>query len=175
VQLVRQFQQAGNGNIFAAYAIDTSPVIWTTAAGTGGPLLWNSPGSGVNAYLIAVSFGVTVADTVAGSIGITGNTGQTVAPGTTTAIDSVANTYVGGPAPKCNTYRVGTPGAAGNFFFPIGMVLTGAITTQAMADNWVDLGAAIVVPPGAWASIAAAATLTSAVMQVGLLWAEVPT
>ncbi|MDB6107842.1 MAG: hypothetical protein JWO52_7841 [Gammaproteobacteria bacterium] len=175
MQSIRQFQQGGNGNIFAAYAIDTSPVIFSTAAGTGGPLLWNSPTSGVNAYLLALSFGLTVADTVAGAIGITGNTGQSVVPTSTTAIDSVANLFIGAAAPKCNTYRLGTPAAAGSFFLPVGMVLTGAITTICTDDNWIDLGGAVVVPPGAWASLAAAATLTSAVLQVGLIWAEVPT
>lgn len=174
MQLVRQFQQGGLGSIFCAYAIDTAPVIYTTAAGTGGPLLWNSPTSGVNAYLLAIAYGESVAATVAGAIGITGNTGQTVAPGSTTAIDSVANLYIGGSLPKCNTYRIGTPSSAGNFFMPVGMVHTGAITVDTQDDNWIDLGAAVIVPPGAWASLAASVTLSSAVMQVGLIWAEVP-
>jgi hypothetical protein len=172
LQSIRKFQQGGIGNIFAAYALVTSPGLWSTAAGTGGPLLWNPPGSGVNAYLQTVLYGNSVADTVAGALGITGNTGQTAAPGTTTAVDSVGNCYIGGSAPKCTAYRIGTPTNAGGFFFPIGMVHTGALTVDTTDDNAVDLGGVVVVPPGCWAAVAASAILTSVVMQIGLIWLE---
>jgi len=175
VRSIREYQQGGLGNLFTAYAIVTAPVIWSTAAGTGGPLLWNSPTSGVNAYLLAVTFGLSVASTVAGAIGITGNNGQTVAPTATTAIDASGSGYVAGAAPACTLYRVGTPASPGSFFFPVGLVHTGAITVDTTDDNWVDLGGVFIVSPGKWAAVAASATLTSAVMQIGLIWAEVPT
>ncbi len=173
---LQSFQNAGRGNIYAAYAAVTAPVIYSTAAGTGGPLLWNgsSGGAKVNAFLLAVTYGMSVASTVAGAIGITGNTGQSSAPTPTTAITTVANLNIGGQSPACTAYNVGTVANAGNFFLPVGLVHTGALTVDTTDDNWVDLGGAIVVPPGAWASVAASATLTSAVMQIGLVWAEVP-
>ncbi|HEY4761336.1 MAG TPA: hypothetical protein VIH42_12205, partial [Thermoguttaceae bacterium] len=34
-------EASARGNLYMANAIVTAPVIWTTEAGTGGPLLWN--------------------------------------------------------------------------------------------------------------------------------------
>jgi hypothetical protein len=175
---IAAFQNAGNGNIFCAYAQVTAPGPYSTAAGMGGPLLWNGTGlagnKGVNAYLLAVSYGLSVSATVAGALGMTGNTGQNTAPTATTAIDAVANLHIGNSPPLCTPYRVGTVNNAGNFFLPVGMVHTGSLTVDTADDNWVDLGGAIIVSPGDWAAVAASVALTSTVMQIGLVWAEVP-
>src|SRR6266536_5220589 len=110
----KYFEQASRRNIFRAHAIVTAPVIYSTAAGTGGPLLWNSS-STHNAVLLAVGYGITTAATAAGALGITGNTGQTAAPGSVTAIDSSGNGYIGGAGSAMSVYRTGTPTNAGNF------------------------------------------------------------
>lgn len=166
----------GRGQVFCAYAIETTPGLWSTAAGTGGPLLWNgSPAQGgVTAYLLAVSFSLSVASAVAGNIGLTGANAQTAAPSATTAIDSVGNCNIGGPTSACTAYRKGTVTNAGTFFMPLGGVDTGAITVGLTDDNLIHLGGAVAVPPGAWVSVAASAALTSAVMQIGLWWMEAP-
>lgn len=163
---------ARQGKMFNAMAIVTAPVIYTTAAGTGGPLLWNGT-TNKNAVLLAVTCGITVVTTVAASLGITGNSGQTTAPSATTAIDSVANCLIGRSASSCNVYRVGTPASAGNFFFPFLSLHTGALTVDTDPLGFIDLGGSIVVPPGSWASIAASATATTTVANLGLLWAEI--
>lgn len=179
LQVLQGVQNAGRGNIFCAYAIVTAPVIYSTAAGTGGPLLWNGSsatvGAGkVNAFLLAVSFGLSTASTVAGAIGITGNISQPNAPTSTTAIDAVGNYgVIGGQASQCTAYRIGTVAVAGGVFYPMGMVHTGPVTVDTTDENWQDLGG-ILVAPGSWASVAGSATLTTAVMQVGLIWQEVP-
>lgn len=169
-------QHRGRGNVFCAYAIETTPGIWSTAAGTGGPLLWNGSAAqgGVTAYLLAVSFSLSVASGVAGDIGLTGATGQAAAPTSNTVIDSVGNTYIGGQNPACTAYRKGTVTNPGTFFMPLGGVDTGAITTAITDDNLIHLGGAIAIPPGSWVSVAASAALTSAVMQIGLWWMESP-
>lgn len=169
----RYYEQAYNGRLFFAQAIVTAPVIYTTAAGTGGPLLWNGT-TNKNAVILAVCWGVTVVTTVAAVIGLTGGTGQTSAPTSTTAIDGSRNMFLGGAAPNCNVYRIGTPVNAGNFLFPLGHLHTGALTVDNNAVNWVDVGGALIVPPNAWASPAASATASTTVIQIGLLWAEVP-
>src|SRR5580765_3622643 len=92
-----------NRRLFAAYAIVTAPVIFSTAAGTGGPLLWNGSVN-VNARILRVGFAVSTASAAAGALGFTGATGQTAAPSSTTAIDSVTNLYVGGKNPSCSVY-----------------------------------------------------------------------
>jgi hypothetical protein len=170
----RYFEQGSRRNLFRAHAIVTAPVIYTTAAGTGGPLLWNSS-STVNCAILSVGFGVTVVTTVAAALGLTGNTGQTSAPTATTAIDSSGNCYIGGPPSACTAFRVGTPTNAGNFFFPFADLHTGALTVDNVGMHWIDIGGCIIVPPGAWCSIAASATATTAVGSFGLMWEEVPT
>ena len=167
------------GRVFSALALVTAPVIYTTAAGTGGPLLWNSSainGSmAVNIVILSVGIGITTAASAASVLGITGAAGQSAAPGSTTAIDAMANLNVGaGFKSNINVYRVGTVTKAGTFFQPTHTLDTGAITTINALPAWVDIGGAIIVPPGSWASISAAATATAAVCKIGVVWAEIP-
>jgi len=173
------FDLARRGQVFSALALVTAPVAYSTAAGTGGPLLWNnSAGTSspkrVLAVLLAMGCGITTASTAATSLGITGNSGQTSAPTSTTAIDGVACTYMGGSLPLCNTYRIGTVANAGNWIQPTTAIGTGAVTLDNIDMAWVDLGGSIVVPPGSWASVAAVAVASTAVFQIGLMWAEIP-
>jgi len=161
------------GRVFVARAVVTAPVIYTTAAGTGGPLLWNGSQT-VNAVILGVGYGVTTVTSASGALGITGSNGQTTAPTSTTAIDSVGNTRIGGPAPQCTTYRVGTVANAGSFLYPVIQLGTGALTTDYVENSLVDIAGAIVVPPNCWASIAATATATALVAQLSLIWAEIP-
>jgi len=176
------YNYARQGQLYSALALVTTPVIYSTATGTGGPLLWNGSGKaiggndGVLAILLAVGVGITTASGVASTLGITGGTGQTSAPSSTTAIDAgPVNMLIGsGGAASCTAYRKGTVTNAGNFFQPTHTLDTGAVTVSNVALSWVDLHGSIVVPPGSWAAVAAGATATSAVLQIGLLWAEVP-
>lgn len=168
----RYYEQSRRGNLFLARAIVTAPVIFTTNTGTGGPFLWNNT-STVVANIIAVSMGgITTASGVAASLGLTGGTGQTAVPGSTSAIDSSANTYIGGAAAACTTYKIGTPTVAGSWFLPLYGVDTGA-TSIAHTSGWIELYSAITVPQYGWVSLAASATMTSAVMQLGMMWEEV--
>lgn len=169
----RYFEQAYRGQLFLAHAIVTAPVIYTTAAGTGGPLLWNGTTNKV-ASILAVGIGNTVVTTVAAALGLTGNTGQTSAPSSTTAIDSRSNGYIGGAASGCTPYRVGTVTNAGGFFLPFAQLHTGALTVDTSGVLWVDIGGAIVVPPNAWCSVAASATATTAVCSISMLYTEYP-
>ena len=170
----RYYEQAYRGHLFMAQAIVTAPVIYTTAAGTGGPLLWNPPTSEVNAVILGVSFGITVVTTVAAALGLTGNSGQVTAPGTTTAIDGRANLKIGGAAGACTPYRIGTVAVAGAFLLPFGHLHTGALTVDTNGVAFVDIGGSLIVPPGAWCSIAASATASTTVGTFGMVYEEVP-
>ena len=166
-----------NGRLFMAHAIVTAPVIYTTAAGTGGPLLWNgsNPGAGgVTANILAVGFGVTVVTTVAAALGITGATGQAVAPTATTAIDSSGNLLVGGPKSLCTAYRIGTPLSVGSFFLPFAGLDTGALTTNFGGVNWIVFDGMVTVAPNSWASVAASATASTTVASISMVWEEIP-
>lgn len=169
----RYYEQAYRKNIFAATGIVTAPVIYTTAAGTGGPLIWNGA-TAVNVVILAVSLAITTASAVAGSIGITGNNNQTVIPGSTTIIDSLTSGIIGAASPQSHAYRIGTPATAGAFFLPLISVETGANSTVPAFLALVDIGGSIICPPNSWVSVAASATLTSAVCQIGLIYEEVP-
>lgn len=174
------YDLARNGQLFCATATVTAPVIYTTAAGTGGPLLWNNTGSGagggnrVLAVLLSLGVGITTASGVAGAIGITG--GTSTAPTTTTAIDGIDNLNLATAAtPQCNLYRKGTVSTAGTFFMPTHQVTTVALTSAPpLSMMWFDLGGCFIVPPGSFASVSASATLTSGVFSVGLIFAEIP-
>ncbi|MDH4185526.1 MAG: hypothetical protein OEV08_00895 [Nitrospira sp.] len=160
------------GNLFMAHAIVTAPVIYSTEAGTGGPLLWNGS-STVVANILAVGIGVTVVTTVAAAIGLTGGNGQTAAPTTTTAIDSTTNLLVGGAASACTAYRVGTT-VDNKFFLPLAHLHTGALTVDTFGLGWIELDGLLTVPPGSYVSLAASATATTTVMQACLVWEEIP-
>lgn len=169
----RYYELVQEGRVFGAHSIITAPVIYSTAAGTGGPLIWNGS-QDKNVVLLRAGLGLTTASAVSAALGITGNSGQTSAPGTTTAITTRWNAKIGGSASAATPYNVGTVTNAGAFFMPFARLHTGAVTTDTDGSVWVDLDGLIVVPPNCWASIAASATATSAVMSATLIWAEVP-
>lgn len=170
----RFFENTRKGHVFMAQAIVTAPVIFSTAAGTGGPLIWNPPLSGVNVAILAVTFGITTVTTVAAALGLTGNNGQTAAPGSTTAIDGRANLLIGGPQSASTPYRIGTPSSAGGFLLPFAGLHTGALTVDNGLVGFVDIGGAFIIPPGAWGSIAASATASTTVGTFAMIYEEVP-
>jgi hypothetical protein len=165
------YDYARRGAVFSARATVTAPVIYSTAAGTGGPLLWNGTNN-LNAVILAVTCGVTVVTTVAAAIGLTGGSGQTSAPAATTAIDTSACLRIGENGPLMSVYRVGTPSAAGTFFLPLFSVHTGALTVDTGQPGLYDIGGMVVVPPNCWVSIAASATASTLQANFGLIWAE---
>lgn len=162
------------GKLFNAYATLTAPVLFSTAAGTGGPLLWNPPGSNIDLHLVAVGFQSLVVTTVAGGLGITGNTGQTAAPTSTTAIDKSGNCYVGGAASGASAFRVGTVANAGGFFVPFAQFHTGALTVDTTGTTWIPFDGMFIAGPGSWLSVAASATLSTLQVSVTAIWAELP-
>jgi hypothetical protein len=166
----------GRGSVFAASAAITSMAAYSTAAGTGGPLLYNggpTGHSGVTAYIMAVSYGCTVASTAAAAIGLTG--GATTAPTSTTAIGSQTNLQLNlSPTSICTAYSSGTVSTAGTFFLPTGQIGTAALTGEFMDDNFIHLGGVIAVPPGYFCAVSSSATMSTAVLQVGLVWLELP-
>lgn len=170
----RYYEQASRGRLFHANAIVTAPVIFSTAAGTGGPLIWNPSTSGVNVSVLAITCGITVVTTVAAALGLTGNTGQTSAPSSTTAIDGRTSGLIGGQASASTPYRIGTVTNAGGFFLPLLNLHTGALTVDTLGLGFIDIGGSVVCPPGGWVSIAASATATTTVAQLGMIYAEIP-
>lgn len=166
------YEQSNRGNIFMAQAIITAPVIWTTEAGTGGPLLWNGS-STVRGSILAVGWGVSTVSTVAAAVGLTGGYDQTAAPTSTTAIDSQGSMDGGNVTPQINAYRVGTTGT-NRWFLPLGDLYTGALTTEVGKMNWVRLDGLVSLKQNGFVSFSASATASTTVMNVCIIWEEVP-
>jgi hypothetical protein len=163
------------GRVQTAYATLTAPVAFGTAAASGGPLIWNKPTSGVDAHILAVGVAGVVASAAAGSIGLAGSTGQAIAPSSTTAIDASGNAYVGGPASAMGgIYRLGTVANPSTMFAPIFNVGTTA-TSAMFGPSFIDLGGAMVVPPGNCGFLAGSVVLTTLQVSIALIWAELPT
>lgn len=170
----QHYEQNKRGNIFMAQAIVTAPVIWTTEAGTGGPLLWNGS-TAVDLVVLAVGYGVTTESTVEASFGITGGYGQTAAPTTTTAIDSQGAMDCTSATPQASVFRVGTTGT-NRWYIPLGYVTNLIGNTAREAQQfYIPLNGMIVVKPQGFVSMmAASATLTTAVVNSFIIWEEVP-
>ncbi len=162
------------GKVFYTSAIVTAPVIFSSASQLG-PVLWNKPGSNIDAYILGISVGSpTTASGVSGGIGWVSNV-QATAPTTPTAITAV-NAYAGGGVSQLA--QVATiAGVVGilpvPIFLPMVGVNTGAITTQVLGTSgFVDVGGLLVIGPGSFGAVTANATLTSVVLTLGVMWAE---
>lgn len=164
--------------VFYTSAIVTSPVIYSTAAQKG-PMLWNRPGSGFDAHVIAVSIGApTTATSVAGSLGWAANVQPTAPTSPGTALVAV-NAYAGGP-----TSGLGFIGSTGTVIilpvptfsplFPINTATAGTAMSALQQSN-IDVSGMFVVGPGNVGYIGSDATLTSGVLTIGIMWAELPT
>ena len=140
-----------------------------------GPMLWNKPGSGIDAHLLAIGVAnPTTATTVAGAIGWASNA-QTTAPTSPTAIAAV-NAYAGG-----GPSQLGAVNSAGvililpvPIFLPLIAINTGATSITDVAANWVDVGGAVIVGPGTVGYVCGSATLTTLAIHIGIVWAELP-
>ena len=171
----KYYQAAYAGVLYWAKAIVTAPVIFSTAASTGGPLLWNAS-TNMNLVLLKLTCGITTVSTAAGSLGIA--TGVSTVPSATTAVDSLFNCKNPGvlltQTPNAQVSRVATPSAAATNFIPAFSIGTGALTVEDGLQMTWEIDGSIIVPPGSFASPAGSATLSTLVTNIGLLWMEVP-
>ncbi len=176
-----------SGKVFYTSGIFTAPVIFSTAAQVG-PTFWNRPGSGFDMHVLALCVGSPTTawtNTIAGSIGIATNT-QPTAPtlgGAGTVALTAVNAYAGGGTSGLGSILLGTTANPATvlvlpvpIFYPIVPVSAVAITLQVLSGpGFVEVGGTIVVNPGYVGYVTTSATLTSGVLTLGLLWAEIPT
>ncbi len=144
--------------VFYTSAIITAPVIFSTA-GQLGPMLWNRPGSGLDAHILAM--------------GLSSPTTAATAPTSPTAITAV-NCYAGG-----GPSQMGAVNSAGTVivlpapvFLPLTALNTGAVSVLALASNWVDIGGGVIVGPGNVGYVCGSATLSTGVLTIAIVWAE---
>lgn len=166
-----------SGKVFYTSAIITAPVIFSTAAQLG-PMIWNKPGSGVDAHILAVCCSEpSTATTVGGAIGLAMNSTQSTAPTTATSIVAV-NAYSGGGTSQMAgvfstaTVLVTNPAP---IFLPLIGVAGAAITVgNTITAAVADVEGLAICGPGTVAYVCASGTLSSGVMTIGLVWAELP-
>ncbi len=161
--------------VFYVSAAITAPVIFSTAAQLG-PMIWNKPGSGLDAHILAVCVASpTTAATVAGAIGWSSNA-QTTAPTSPSAAVVPVNAYAGGGASQM-AYVGGTATVIilpVPIFLPLVAVNTGAVSVNGVSTNWLDVGGALIVGPGTVGYLCGSATLSTMVVHLGIIWCELP-
>lgn len=158
---------------YIAYAKDVTALPAYTAKALG-PILWNGAGnvSRNKVILLGVSIAVTTASAAAVAVGVVTGTGQPNAPITTTAATLMSSSYGDGSQPGATFYNAGTVVNAPNTFLPVFTLDTAALTVQTSANMFVPLDGLFVIPPGSYIALAASATATTSVLQVGFVWAE---
>lgn len=164
---------AKSQKLFYATASITAPVIFSTAI-QAGPMIWNKPGSGLDAHILAILLSQpATASTVAGSLGWAANV-QATAPTSPTALTTVANCYAGGgPSQMGAINTVGTVLVLPlPTFMPLIPVSRGAISVESVGPTWLDVGGAFIVGPGTVGYVCGNATLSTTVAFIGIIWAE---
>jgi hypothetical protein len=167
----RYFEQTVRKNVFVASATITAATIYT-GANVGGPFIWNNTNS-INVAILGIGCAITTASGATGAIGFTGNNGQTAAPTATSAIGTRSSGLIGAATSQSTPYSFASATNVGSFFFPVFSIETGATSTIPASMAWVDIGGLIICPPNAWIAVAASATLTSSVLQIGIMYEEV--
>ena len=162
--------------VFYTSAVITSMTSFVTAANTG-PQLWNKPGSGIDAHILAICCAnatTAAAASACGAIGWASNA-QTTAPVSPTPIAAV-NAYAGG-----GPSSLGAVSSAGTvsilpvpIFLPLIALNQAAVSINLATPNWLDLGGALIVGPGTVGYVCGSAVLTTLVIHVGIVWAELP-
>jgi hypothetical protein len=161
--------------VFYTSAIITAPVIFSTAIQLG-PMIWNKPGSGLDAHILAVSMGQpTTASSVDGAVAYASAV-QPTAPASPTAITAV-NAYAGaGPSQMAAINSGGTVIVLpAPICLPLISICGPTVTTAvATTASWVDVAGSLIIGPGNVGYICGTATLTALVATIGLMWAELP-
>ncbi len=160
---------------YASITWATAPASFVTAAQFG-PVLWNRAGSGIDAYVLALGISnPTTAATAAGAIGWTSSV-QVDAPITPTAIVAW-NAYAGGgPSQLGGVFSTATVSILPTpIFWPLTALTRGAVTINAVTQNWVNIDGALVVGPGNMGCVCGSAVLTALVSTATIVWAELAT
>lgn len=170
--------------VFYTSALITSPVIFSTA-GQLGPVIWNKPGSGLDAHILGISVGQpTATSAISGALGYA-SAGQPTQPtlGGTAAPIVAANAYAGGGPSQMAAILAGTTGNVvtvsvlpAPIFLPM-VAFSGiatATTVLSTPNTWVDVAGSLIIGPGTVGYVTASATLTTAAMTIGIIWAELP-
>lgn len=170
--------------VFYTSAIITSPVVFTTA-GQLGPIIWNKPGSGLDAHILAISVGQpTAVSAVSGAIGYASavQATQPTLAGTSAPIVAV-NAYAGGGPSQMAAILAGSTGNVvtvtvlpAPIFLPlVGIEGIATVTTALSSPNTsVDIAGSLIIGPGNVGYLCASATLTTLAVTIGIMWAELP-
>lgn len=166
------YEHARNINVYTAFfsGVTALPAYSATALG---PILYNgnTQNPQLKLAIIGVSIAVTTASAAAVSVGLAW--GKSIAPAATTAATLISSTYATNKQPSANAYISGTVSAAPVGFLPLATLDTAALTAQPLENMWIPIDGAIVIPQGSYLALAAGATATTSVLDVGIMWAEV--
>ena len=159
---------------YASITWATAPASFVTAAQFG-PVLWNRPGSGIDAYVLALGVSnLTTANTGGGAVGWTSNV-QVTEPTSPTKLTSW-NAYAGGGNSLINAYSTATVGILPTpIFWPLTALTQAAITLPHLTQNWINIDGSLIVAPGTMGCVCGSAVLTATVSTCTIVWAELAT
>ena len=148
-----------------------------TASLTGGLVLYNPNGSGVNAVLEKVGYATNIiAQSSAGIVGIGVGQSTTAMGGTLTSVNPKSRKLGSGLTPVCGLVSSATITApvAPTLDTILTGVDTGAITVGFNNGGNFDFEGGLLLPPGAFACFVASAGLVASSYMFSMQWEEVP-
>ena len=176
----RYYEGAYRGGRFSGAmqaTIATALATGLTASYTGGLVLYNPNGSGINAVLEKVgAFTGIVAQTAAGILGLGIGQSTTALGGTLTSVNPKSRRLGSGITPVCGLVSSAsiTLPVAPTLDTVLAGVNTGAITVDTMVPAQFDLEGGIVLPPGAFCCFVASGGLLASSYLFSMQWEEVP-
>jgi hypothetical protein len=166
------YEYARAASVYSAFfsGVTSLPAYSATALG---PIVYNGATQNpqLKTIIIGISIAVTTASAAAVSVGLAW--GKSVPITATTHPTLVTCTYANGKQPACNAYISGTVSLAPLGYLPLVNLDTTALTAQPLENMWIALDGGIVIPQGSFVALAAGATATTSVLDVGIMWAEV--
>jgi hypothetical protein len=175
----RYYQPANLGRLFSGgnqAPVPTALPAGLTESYTGGLVLYNPVGSGVNVALLLAEYALVVAQTNAASIGLAVGQSATAPTGTLTAIAPVPGVVGSSATPEALLYSSAaiTLPVVPTLVRNLGVCDTGALTTgPSGAAGLSDLGGSIILPPGGFACFVSTAAGTASSFLGAFTWEEI--
>jgi hypothetical protein len=168
----KYYEAASRGKLFYSYA--AAIAMSASATSALGNIIWNPPGSGVNAVLGKWDFANIVTDANALEL-LLGYSVQTTVPGSVTA--AVTGPCILGPVgtstSACKAYSVATITTAATAIASLAYIYA-AIDTVGQGQIKDDFDGSIIIPPGYLVHLMCAVAAGTAGTYSTLFWEEVP-
>jgi len=168
----KYYEAASRGSLFYSYC--AAIAMSASATSAVGNIIWNPPGSGVNAVLGKWDFSNVVTDANALEL-LLGYSVQATVPGSVTAAVTGPCLLgpVGSPTSLCKAYSIATITTAATAIASLAYIYA-AIDTVGQGQIQGDFDGSIIIPPGYLVHLMCAVAAGTAGTYSTLFWEEVP-